>query len=103
MGSIGAMKGRSFSKDRYFQDQRDEDLLVPEGIEGRVAYKGPIANVLHQLIGGLRQAMGYCGTTTISEMKINSKFVQITASALRESHPHAIMITKEATNYQIPS
>ena len=103
MGSIGAMKGRSFSKDRYFQDQRDEDLLVPEGIEGRVAYKGPIANVLHQLIGGLRQAMGYCGTTTISEMKINSKFVQITASALRESHPHDIMITKEAPNYQIPS
>ena len=103
MGSIGAMKGRSFSKDRYFQDQRDEDLLVPEGIEGRVAYKGPIANVLHQLIGGLRQAMGYCGTTTIGEMKTNTRFVKITASAIRESHPHDIMITKEAPNYRLPS
>ena len=103
MGSIGAMKGRSFSKDRYFQDQRDEDLLVPEGIEGRVAYKGPIANVLHQLIGGLRQAMGYCGTTTIGEMRTKTQFVKITASALRESHPHDVMITKEAPNYQLPS
>jgi IMP dehydrogenase len=103
MGSIGAMKGRSFSKDRYFQDQRDEDLLVPEGIEGRVAYKGPIANVLHQLTGGLRQAMGYCGTTTISEMRAKTQFVKITASALRESHPHDVMITKEAPNYQLPS
>ena len=103
MGSIGAMKGRSFSKDRYFQDQRDDDLLVPEGIEGRVAYKGPIANVLHQLIGGLRQAMGYCGTTTISEMRAKTQFVKITASALRESHPHDVMITKEAPNYQLPS
>ena len=103
MGSIGAMKGRGFSKDRYFQDQRDEDLLVPEGIEGRVAYKGPIANVLHQLIGGLRQAMGYCGTTTIDEMRTATRFIQITASALRESHPHDIMITKEAPNYQLPA
>jgi len=103
MGSIGAMKGRSFSKDRYFQDQRDEDLLVPEGIEGRVAYKGPIANVLHQLIGGLRQAMGYCGTTTIGEMKTSTRFVKITSSAIRESHPHDIMITKEAPNYRLPS
>ena len=103
MGSIGAMKGRSFSKDRYFQDQRDDDLLVPEGIEGRVAYKGPIANVLHQLIGGLRQAMGYCGTTTIGEMRTKTQFVKITASALRESHPHDVMITKEAPNYQLPS
>ena len=103
MGSIGAMKGRSFSKDRYFQDQRDEDLLVPEGIEGRVAYKGPIANVLHQLTGGLRQAMGYCGTVTIDEMRSKTQFVKITASALRESHPHDIMITKEAPNYRLPS
>ncbi len=103
MGSIGAMKGRSFSKDRYFQDQRDEDLLVPEGIEGRVAYKGPIANVLHQLTGGLRQAMGYCGTGTIEEMRSKTRFVKITASALRESHPHDIMITKEAPNYRLPS
>ena len=103
LGWIGGMKGRSFSKDRYFQDQRDEDLLVPEGIEGRVAYKGPIANVLHQLVGGLRQAMGYCGTTTIGEMRAKTQFVKITASALRESHPHDVMITKEAPNYQLPS
>ena len=103
MGSIGAMKGRSFSKDRYFQDQRDEDLLVPEGIEGRVAYKGPIANVLHQLTGGLRQAMGYCGTATIGEMRSKTQFVKITASALRESHPHDVMITKEAPNYRLSS
>jgi len=103
MGSIGAMKGRSFSKDRYFQDLRDEDLLVPEGIEGRVAYKGPISNVLHQLVGGLRQAMGYCGTANINEMRTKTRFVKITASALRESHPHDIMITKEAPNYRLPS
>jgi len=103
MGSIGAMKGRSFSKDRYFQDLRDEDLLVPEGIEGRVAYKGPISNVLHQLVGGLRQAMGYCGTENINEMRTKTRFVKITASALRESHPHDIMITKEAPNYRLPS
>ena len=103
MGSIGAMKGRSFSKDRYFQDLRDEDLLVPEGIEGRVAYKGPISNVLHQLVGGLRQAMGYCGTKNIDEMRTKTRFVKITASALRESHPHDIMITKEAPNYRLPS
>tara|TARA_B100000700_G_scaffold57580_1_gene62452 strand:- start:5694 stop:7193 length:1500 start_codon:yes stop_codon:yes gene_type:complete len=103
MGSLGAMKGRSFSKDRYFQDLRDEDLLVPEGIEGRVAYKGPISNVLHQLVGGLRQAMGYCGTENINEMRTKTRFVKITASALRESHPHDIMITKEAPNYRLPS
>lgn len=100
MGSIGAMKGRSFSKDRYFQDQRDEDLLVPEGIEGRVAYKGPLENVLHQLLGGLRQAMGYCGVGTIEEMRLRTRFVKITAAALRESHPHDIVITKEAPNYR---
>ena len=103
MGSIGARKGRSFSKDRYFQDLRDEDLLVPEGIEGRVAYKGPISNVLHQLVGGLRQAMGYCGTKNIDEMRTKTRCVKITASALRESHPHDIMITKEAPNYRLPS
>jgi IMP dehydrogenase len=103
MGSIGAMKGRSYSKDRYFQDQRDESSLVPEGIEGRVAYKGPLANVLHQLTGGLRQAMGYCGTATIADMRNRTRFVKITSAALRESHPHDIMITKEAPNYRSPS
>ena len=103
MGSIGAMKGRSFSKDRYFQTLRDEAALVPEGIEGRVAYKGPLANVLQQLTGGLRQAMGYCGTPTIADMRTRTRFVKITSAALRESHPHDIMITKEAPNYRSPS
>jgi len=103
MGSIGAMKGRSYSKDRYFQDQRDEDSLIPEGIEGRVAYKGPLSNVFHQLVGGIRQAMGYCGTETIEELRTQTRFVKISAAALRESHPHDVIITKEAPNYQIPS
>ena len=100
MGSMGAMKARSFSKDRYFQgDVVDTDKLVPEGIEGRVAYKGPLANVLFQLIGGLRQAMGYCGTGTVEELKERGRFVRITGAGLRESHPHDITITKEAPNY----
>ncbi len=100
MGSMGAMKARSFSKDRYFQgDVVDTDKLVPEGIEGRVAYKGPLANVLYQLVGGLRQAMGYCGTPTIAELKARGRFVRITSAGLRESHPHDINITKEAPNY----
>jgi IMP dehydrogenase len=100
MGSIGAMKARSFSKDRYFQgDVEDVDKLVPEGIEGRVPYKGPLAPVLHQLIGGLRQSMGYCGAATIDEMK-SARFVRITSAGLRESHPHDMTITKEAPNYR---
>jgi IMP dehydrogenase len=100
MGSIGAMKARSFSKDRYFQgDVEDVDKLVPEGIEGRVPYKGPLAPVLHQLIGGLRQSMGYCGAATIEEMK-SARFVRITSAGLRESHPHDMTITKEAPNYR---
>jgi IMP dehydrogenase len=100
MGSIGAMRARSFSKDRYFQgDVEDVEKLVPEGIEGRVPYKGPLAPVLHQLIGGLRQSMGYCGAATIEEMK-NARFVRITAAGLRESHPHDMTITKEAPNYR---
>ncbi len=102
MGSLGAMKGRSFSKDRYFQDQVDEASLVPEGIEGRVAYKGPVANVVHQLVGGLRQAMGYCGVADVDGLRTRAEFVRITGAALRESHPHDIMITKEAPNYRAP-
>jgi IMP dehydrogenase len=99
MGSIGAMRARSFSKDRYFQgDVEDVEKLVPEGIEGRVPYKGPLAPVLHQLIGGLRQSMGYCGAATIGEMK-NASFIRITSAGLRESHPHDMTITKEAPNY----
>jgi IMP dehydrogenase len=100
MGSIGAMKARGFSKDRYFQgDVEDVDRMVPEGIEGRVAYKGPMRNVLYQLVGGLRQAMGYCGAATVAELKA-AKFVRITAAGLRESHPHDVTITKEAPNYR---
>jgi IMP dehydrogenase len=100
MGSIGAMKARGFSKDRYFQgDVEDSDKLVAEGIEGRVPYKGPLAGVLHQIVGGLRQAMGYCGAETIDAMK-TARFVRITGAGLRESHPHDITITKDAPNYR---
>jgi IMP dehydrogenase len=100
MGSLGAMRARGFSKDRYFQgDVEDVEKLVPEGIEGRVPYKGPLANVLHQLVGGLRQAMGYCGARTIEEMK-RARFVRITPAGLQESHPHDMTITKEAPNYR---
>jgi IMP dehydrogenase len=100
MGSLGAMKARGFSKDRYFQgDVEDVEKLVPEGIEGRVPYKGPISGVLHQIVGGLRQAMGYCGTPTIDALKA-ARFVRITGAGLRESHPHDITITKDAPNYK---
>jgi IMP dehydrogenase len=100
MGSLAAMRARSFSKDRYFQgDVEDVDKLVPEGIEGRVPYKGPLAPIVYQLVGGLRQAMGYCGSATIDSMKL-AQFVRITGAGLRESHPHDVTITKEAPNYR---
>jgi IMP dehydrogenase len=100
MGSMGAMKTRSFSKDRYFQgDVEEADKLVPEGIEGRVAYKGPLSNVLYQLVGGLRAAMGYCGAETVEAMHQRARFVRITSAGLRESHPHDVTITTEAPNY----
>lgn len=100
MGSIGAMKARGFSKDRYFQgDVEDSDKLVAEGIEARVPYKGPVGVVLQQLVGGLRQAMGYCGAATIEELKA-ARFVRITGAGLRESHPHDVTITKDAPNYR---
>src|SRR6266436_1187372 len=100
MGSLGAMRARGSSRDRYFQgDVEDVEKLVPEGIEGRVPYKGPVTAILHQLVGGLRQAMGYCGAATIKEMK-GAQFVRITAAGLRESHPHDVTITKEAPNYR---
>jgi IMP dehydrogenase len=100
MGSLGAMRARGSSRDRYFQgDVEDVEKLVPEGIEGRVPYKGPLTAILHQLVGGLRQAMGYCGAATIEEMK-GARFVRITAAGLRESHPHDVTITKEAPNYR---
>jgi IMP dehydrogenase len=95
MGSLGAMKDGS--KDRYFQE--NENKLVPEGIEGRVAYKGPLADTIHQLIGGLRSGMGYCGTSNIKQLKNDTQFTRITNAGLRESHPHDVQITKEAPNY----
>ena len=99
MGSLGAMRGRSFSKDRYFQDDvLREDKLVPEGIEGQVPYRGPLSAVAGQLIGGLRAAMGYCGTRTIGELQ-QARFIQITAAGLTESHPHDVQLTTEAPNY----
>jgi IMP dehydrogenase len=98
MGSIEAM--RQGSKDRYFQDAEDDiQKLVPEGIEGRVPYKGPLGDTVYQMIGGLRAAMGYCGTKTIGELKLRGRFVRMTDAGLRESHPHDISITKEAPNY----
>lgn len=95
MGSIGAMK--QGSSDRYAQV--DESRLVPEGIEGRVPYKGPVSDTVHQLIGGLRSGMGYCGARDIAELQKNAVFVRVTASSVRESHPHDVLITKEAPNY----
>ena len=100
MGSLGAMKSRSYSKDRYFQADVDEvERLVPEGIEGRVSYKGPLRPVLHQLVGGVRQAMGYCGAATVDDLK-RATFVRVTAAGMRESHPHDVSMAKEAPNYR---
>jgi IMP dehydrogenase/GMP reductase len=103
MGSLGAMQSRgqarSYSKDRYFQDDvLSDDKLVPEGIEGQVPYRGPLGAVAHQLLGGLRAAMGYCGAQTIPELK-QAQLVRITAAGLKESHPHDIAMTTEAPNY----
>ncbi|MFC8303671.1 IMP dehydrogenase [Specibacter sp. NPDC057265] len=105
MGSLGAMQTRgqntSYSKDRYFQaDVSGDEKLIPEGIEGRVAYRGPLASVAYQLVGGLRQTMFYVGSPTIPELKARGKFVRITAAGLKESHPHDITITAEAPNYK---
>ena len=102
MGSLGAMQ--QGSSDRYFQDAEGDDAaekLVPEGIEGRVPYKGALAAVIHQLMGGVRAAMGYCGCATIDEMRNRAEFVEITMAGMRESHVHDVQITKEAPNYRI--
>ncbi|MFD3450467.1 IMP dehydrogenase [Microbacteriaceae bacterium 4G12] len=97
MGSVGAMeKG---SKDRYFQEGNKK--LVPEGIEGRVAYKGPLADTVHQLVGGLRAGMGYCGSKDLQDLRENAQFIRMTGAGLRESHPHDVQITKEAPNYSL--
>ena len=102
MGSMGAMRARSFSKDRYFQEGvAQAEKLVPEGIEGRVAYKGTLGSLVYQLVGGLRAAMGYVGAPDIVSLKRDSQFVRVTAAGLRESHPHDIIVTKEAPNYRV--
>ena len=99
MGSLSAM--REGSKDRYFQDVEDDiKKLVPEGIEGMVPYRGKLEEIVYQLIGGLRAAMGYCGVSTIAELRSRTEFIQITTAGLKESHPHDVFITKEAPNYQ---
>jgi len=99
MGSLGAMK--KGSKDRYFQSDVEEKKLVPEGIEGMVPYRGPLADTIHQLVGGLRAGMGYCGAATIEEMRKKARFVKITPAGLKESHVHDVIITKEAPNYWV--
>ena len=99
MGSVGAM--RHGSKDRYFQRDVDEAKLVPEGIEGRVPYKGPVSETVHQLVGGLRAGMGYCGCANIATMQTDAQFVQVTTAGLREAHVHDVQITKEAPNYRV--
>jgi IMP dehydrogenase len=99
MGSVGAMGAGS--ADRYFQKEvEDTQKLVPEGIEGQTPYKGPIAPVLHQMVGGLRAAMGYVGAATIADLQERARFVRITGAGLRESHVHDVMITREAPNYR---
>jgi IMP dehydrogenase len=100
MGSLGAMKGRSYSKDRYFQDDvLREDKLVPEGVEGQMPFAGPLAAVADQLIGGLRAAMGYCGTRTVAGLQ-EARFIQVTAAGLAESHPHDVQMITDAPNYR---
>jgi IMP dehydrogenase len=108
MGSLGAMAARgrkvSYSKDRYFQgDVVSDDKLIPEGIEGQVAFRGPLSAVAYQLVGGLRQSMFYTGAITIPELHSKGRFVRITAAGLRESHPHDIQMTIEAPNYSSQS
>jgi IMP dehydrogenase len=99
MGSISAMqKG---SSDRYFQADSADEKLVPEGVEGRVPFKGPLANTIHQLLGGMRSSMGYVGCGTIEELRTRPEFVQVTNAGMRESHVHDVTITKEAPNYQV--
>ncbi len=99
MGSLGAMQAGS--KDRYAQEKVETKKLVPEGVEGRVPYKGPLASSIHQLVGGLRSGMGYCGCKNIEELRKNSRFIRITAAGLRESHVHDVTVTKEAPNYSL--
>jgi IMP dehydrogenase len=100
MGSLSAMEDGS--ADRYFQEgEREGSKLVPEGIEARVPYKGPVSDTIYQLVGGLRSGMGYCGVATVEELRTKSRFNRITMGGLRESHPHDVTITREAPNYRM--
>jgi IMP dehydrogenase len=101
MGSLGAMQQKQGSSDRYFQESSEADKLVPEGIEGRVPFKGSLGAVIHQLIGGIRASMGYTGSATIEDMRTKPEFVKITSAGMNESHVHDVTITKEAPNYQV--
>ena len=101
MGSLGAMGAKEGSSDRYFQENEDKEKLVPEGIEGRVPYKGSVLNVIHQPMGGLRSSMGYTGCADIEEMRSKPEFVRVSTAGMRESHVHDVQITKEAPNYRI--
>jgi IMP dehydrogenase len=101
MGSLGAMSGKQGSSDRYFQEgTQDKEKLVPEGIEGRVPYKGPVLNVIYQIIGGIRSSMGYTGCANLAEMRTKPQFVRVTGAGVTESHVHDVAITKEAPNYR---
>ncbi|MGP5058217.1 IMP dehydrogenase [Psychrobacter celer] len=102
MGSLSAMSGSNGSSDRYFQDAKDGvEKLVPEGIEGRVPYKGPVAGIVNQLVGGLRSSMGYTGSATIEDMRSKPQFIKVTSAGMKESHVHDVQITKEAPNYRV--
>ena len=99
MGSVGAMSGSQGSSDRYFQENNKK--LVPEGIEGRVPYKGPLNDTVYQMMGGLRSGMGYCGAATVDDLRKYAQFIKISGAGLKESHPHDVYITKEAPNYSV--
>jgi len=101
MGSLGAMQQKQGSSDRYFQESSEADKLVPEGIEGRVAFKGTLGPVVHQLLGGIRASMGYTGSATIEDMRTKPEFVRVTSAGMNESHVHDVTITKEAPNYRV--
>ena len=101
MGSIGAMSQRDGSSDRYFQELSELDKLVPEGIEGRVPYKGPLSKIIYQMAGGVRAAMGYTGCKNLELLRKNARFVRVSSASTRESHAHDVQITKEAPNYRL--
>ena len=101
MGSLGAMSQQHGSSDRYFQENDEIEKLVPEGIEGRVPYKGPLNAIVHQLMGGVRAAMGYTGCHNLEEMRSKPNFVKLTGAGMKESHAHNVTITKDPPNYRV--